>query len=62
MAGNQDTRRVKHLADEIAFTPTMTAVELTDELAKLSIHYPNDYQFGLIVRSVLHKTHINLKL
>ena len=61
MNKNQAAMRVDSLADKIAFTPSMTAVQLIDEFAELAKEYPNDYNFGLIVRSTIHKTHQNLK-
>ena len=61
MNGNNDTQRIKLIADKIAFTPSIIAIELIDELSQLSKQYPNDYSFGLIVRSLIHQTHANLK-
>ena len=61
MNGNKDTKRVKSISDKVSFTPSLTSVELIDELSSLSTDYPNDYVFGLMVRSIIHNVHTNLK-
>ena len=57
MSGNEDTRRVHSIANKIVFTPSSTGVDLIDELAILSKDYPNDYNFGLMVRAIIHQVH-----
>ena len=61
MSANKDSRRVVSIANKVAFIPSTTAVDLIDELDKLSKDHPNDYTFGLLVRSIIHQTHTNLK-
>ena len=61
MSANEDVRNVNRIVNKVSFTPSVTAVELMDDIADLAQKYPNDHTFGTIMRAVVHNIHTNLK-
>ena len=59
---NQEVRRVNTITNKIIVTPTMTALELIEELDDLSTEFPINGSFGLLVKSIIYKVHTNLKV
>ena len=58
---NNDTKQVHDLAQKILYTPSMTALDLIDELREMSEKEIVDSTFGIKVRSVIYQVHTNLK-
>ena len=58
---NNDALDIRVLSQEILYTPSMTAIQLIDELEELSKNAPVDGSFGVLVRSLIHEVHSNLK-